>query len=250
MTLQKLEHLSVALEDLYSTVDRLSRAKSNNNSNQLRVLEAGCGSLCHINLENNYHITGIDISQKQLDRNTQLQKAILGDIQTYSFEKNSFDIIVCFWVLEHVDNPTLALNNFKSALRDDGILIIGVPNVMSMKGLVTKLTPHWFHVFIYRYIFKYSLAGTGENPPFLTTIRLSISPESVLQFAKENGFSVIYFNKFEDYRQEELRHKLKLVGRLWSITKDAVKAITFGNVDADATSYAVVLQKNRLTASA
>ncbi len=233
----------VILNDLNSTVDQLSNKKLSTGLKPLRVLEAGCGSLSHINIENNYHITGIDISQKQLDRNPHLQEKILGDIQTYDFEQASFDLIVCFWVLEHVHNPGLALAQFVNALKNDGILVIGVPNVMSLKGLVTKFTPHWFHIFIYRYIFNYKLAGIDDNAPFHTTMKLSISPNSILQFAKANNLSVLYFNTFEDYRQEELRNKLKVTNWIWSFLKNFVSIITFGKIKADSTSYAIVLEK-------
>ncbi len=245
MVTQELEHF-IVLNNLKSTIDQLSSQRLSASSEPLKVLEAGCGSLSHINIENNYHITGIDISQKQLDRNTHLQEKILGDIQTYNFEKASFDLIVCFWVLEHVHNPDLALAKFVHALKEDGILVIGVPNVMSLKGLVTKFTPHWFHIFIYRYVFKYELAGIDDNAPFHTTMRLTISPNSILQFARDNNFSVIYFNTFEDYRQEELRNKLKLTSWVWSLLKGLVNIITLGKIKADSTSYTIVMEKKTL----
>ncbi len=242
MVTQELEQFTV-LNNLNSTVDQLSSKKLSSGIGPLKVLEAGCGSLSHINIENNYHITGIDISQKQLNRNSHLHKTILGDIQTYDFEKSSFDLIVCFWVLEHVQNPELALKKFVEALKEDGVIVIGVPNVMSLKGLLTKFTPHWFHIFIYRYIFNYKLAGIDDNAPFHTTMRLSISPNSILEFARENGFSVVYFSTFEDYRQEELRNKLKLTSWIWNLTKGLVSTLTFGKIRADSTSYGIVLEK-------
>jgi hypothetical protein len=75
-------------------------------------------------------------------------------------------------------------------------------------------------------------------------MRLSISPNAVLNFAEENNFSVVFFSTFEDYRQEELRNKLKLVNKPWSLLKNVVSLVTFGKIKADSTSYVVVLEKN------
>lgn len=241
--LQDLEHF-VVLDNLRHSVADLCRNKVSAGADPLKILEAGCGSLSHFDIEDQYQITGIDISQRQLDRNPHLCKRILGDIQTYQFEESSFDVIFCFWVLEHVDAPTLAMESFVKALRQDGILVIGVPNVMSIKGLITKFTPHWLHIFVYRYIFKYELAGIDDNAPFHSTMRLSISPDSVMKFAQAHDLSVIYFNTFEDYRQEELRHKFRLTHQLWDLSKGLLRIATFNQIKADSTSYAVVLKKN------
>ncbi len=35
-----------------------------------------------------------------------------------------------------------------------GLLIIVVPNALSVKGLATKFTPLWFHHLFYKYIYK------------------------------------------------------------------------------------------------
>ncbi|MCG9890882.1 MAG: methyltransferase domain-containing protein [Thermosynechococcaceae cyanobacterium MS004] len=242
MTVQELEQF-IILDELNSTIDRLLSSKRSASLSPLRILEAGCGSLSHLHLQEDDHITGIDISQKQLDRNPHLSERILGDIQIYDFPPRSFDLIVCFWVLEHVSNPSAALYKFIPALKDDGILVIGVPNVMSVKGLITKFTPHWLHVWIYRYVFNYKLAGIDDNAPFHTTMRLAIAPDAILKFAKENSCVVTYFSTFEDYRQEELRQKLKLTRQVWTVLKGIVQGLTLGKIKADSTSYTVVLEK-------
>jgi SAM-dependent methyltransferase len=42
-------------------------------------------------------------------------------------QKNSYDIILCLNVLEHVYDFQLAVNNMEKALKKDGILVIAVP---------------------------------------------------------------------------------------------------------------------------
>ena len=36
-------------------------------------------------------------------------------------------------------------------LANNGIMIISIPNVLSLKGLITKITPLSFHRFFYKY---------------------------------------------------------------------------------------------------
>lgn len=86
------------------------------NRQVLQILEAGCGSTSHIHFNNEFFLTGIDISEKQLARNQKLNKKILGDIQTYNFPPKSFDIIVCWYVLEHLIYPLFALTKFSESL--------------------------------------------------------------------------------------------------------------------------------------
>ncbi len=79
------------------------------NSN-FSALEAGCGSASRITIPTSYHITGIDISQSQLDRNKSLNKKILGSLETHEFESESYDLIVCWDVLEHLQHPDKVLH--------------------------------------------------------------------------------------------------------------------------------------------
>src|SRR5436190_11859648 len=106
-------------EQVKEQLNILSNVIKNHFANQteVKVLEAGCGSATHIQLTKNYKLTGMDISQKQLDRNTNLSEKILGDVQTYPFQSESFDLIISWYVLEHLKYPEKAMQNFKNALK-------------------------------------------------------------------------------------------------------------------------------------
>ena len=81
----------------------------------VRVLEAGCGSASNLKLGEQVWLVGIDISEKQLARNTVLREKIHADIQRYAFPAESFDAIICWDVLEHLSKPELALRQFAPA---------------------------------------------------------------------------------------------------------------------------------------
>jgi 2-polyprenyl-3-methyl-5-hydroxy-6-metoxy-1,4-benzoquinol methylase len=223
---------------LQSVVDTLFQEHDN-----LKVLEIGCGSCSHIELPEKSYIVGIDISDKQLQRNNLLSEKILADVETYNLPESSFDLIVCWWILEHLPHPEKALENCQKALKKDGAMILAVPNVMSVKGLITKYTPHWFHVFVYRYIFGEKHAGTDDQQPFQTFLRYSLRPDSIKSFADSSNLSIERFHLYENPRQKKLRAQHWLIDTSWKFLGGITKALSFGKVDADLTDFIVVLKK-------
>ncbi len=209
----------------------------------LRVLEAGCGSNSKFRLAPNAHITGIDISKEQLAKNNLLCERILGDIQTYPLEASSFDIIFCWDVLEHLKYPEKALENFAQAIRDGGIIILGAPLVGSLKGVITKFTPHWFHVAVYRYWLGNENAGKPGYAPFPTFLKNSMSPSSIEGFAQESQMGVERLIVYEGAMQinERIRHRSVDFG--FRVFGPLVKTLSFGRIDPTVTDFIMVLRK-------
>lgn len=52
----------------------------------------------------------------------------LGDLTALPFDANTFDVIVCYETVEHVDDPIAAINELQRVLKDTGLLIISTPN--------------------------------------------------------------------------------------------------------------------------
>jgi SAM-dependent methyltransferase len=223
---------------LQDAVDGLLRGRAG-----LRILEAGCGSASRLTFPPDSYVTGIDICQEQLDRNEILSEKFLGDIQTYDLPESGFDIIVCWDVLEHLSTPEKALANFARAIKPDGLIILAFPSPRTVKGLITKLTPHWFHIWAYRHIFGHPLAGVGGRAPFETFMRWSLSPRAIRRLASEKGLAVEYFVIYEGYPQRRLRSRLKVTGPIWWIVKMIPKVLSLGFIDAERTDCLVVLRK-------
>ena len=57
-------------------------------------------------------MTVVDIDADQIRNNDYAQRAILGDIQTYRFAPDSFDLVICYNVIEHVPDVEAALSGF------------------------------------------------------------------------------------------------------------------------------------------
>ena len=214
------------------------------NVTSLRVLEAGCGSLSHFDLGPGAHVTGIDISACQLQRNAALRERILGDIQTYPLAADSYDLISCWEVLEHVEHPEAALENFYRALAPGGLLVLAVPNRQSIQGLITRYTPYWVHVWVYRHIFGKQDAGRNDTPPFPTYIRPAIAPDRLRRFADEHRLLPVHHEMYEDVRQKRLRAGWKLAGWRWTAFKHCVRMVSRDRCDAELTDLIMVLQKD------
>jgi SAM-dependent methyltransferase len=213
------------------------------NRESVKVLEVGCGDHSFIKLQQNTYTVGIDISEKQMQRNYNLDEKILGDVQDYDLPKSEFDLIVCWWLLEHLQQPKRALENCCKSLKEDGLIVVAVPNVYSIKGLLTKYTPHWFHIWVYRSIFGQKLAGTEDHPPCYTFLSSFIALESMKTFVYNNSLLVEYFGFHENVNQKDFREKYGIVGPVWSAIKLMTKILTFGRISVEDTDYIIVLKK-------
>ena len=134
-----------------------------------------------------------------------LHERIRADLEVHPLPPASFDLVVCWYVLEHLPQPRRALDRMAQSLRPGGLLVLAQPSLLSLKGLVTRLTPHWFHVWVYRHVFGRVNAGLDDNPPFPTYLRRTIRPAALRKYGRSHGLDIIYELHFEDYTQRRLR---------------------------------------------
>ena len=87
--------------------------------------------------------------------------------------------MVCYDVLEHLKFPERALSRLIEVLEPGGVIVIKGPIPQSLQGLVTRFTPHWFHVLFYRWMWPSSQAGQPGFAPFLTEHSGAARPEAI-----------------------------------------------------------------------
>lgn len=187
----------------------------------IRVLEAGCGSASQIQFKSAVHAVGIDISGDELAKNTAVQEKILGDIQDYPLPKEDFDVVVCWMVLEHLSRPKDALANLFGAVKPGGLLVLGFPNLASIKGVVTKFTPFWLHELFYRFM-------NHKSRHFPTYLRASILPHRLIRFAEDNGFSAAFCKLAEGGVPKKLRARSPLIDLVFSVVNRLGRLLSFG----------------------
>jgi SAM-dependent methyltransferase len=211
----------------------------------LDVYEAGGGSISFLPADvlRRAQITVVDIDEEQLRNNDYAQKAILGDIQTYRFEPGSFDLVNCYNVIEHLPDVEAALTGFFRSLKPGGLVLIAAPNPESLSGVVTKHTPHWFHVWFYRHVRGDRKAGQPGQAPFPTHFHPLVTLSKLEAFANSHGLQVIYRKEYESPRFPEMRVRRPLLAALLDSFALVANLLLPGNTDIRHGDYHVILRK-------
>lgn len=214
-------------------------------ASDLRIYEAGGGSTSFLplNVLRRAHVTVVDIDKDQIRNNDYAQEAILGDIQTYRFPQDSFDLIICYNVIEHVPDVEAALAGFCNSLKPGGLMLIGAPNPRSLSGVVTKYSPHWFHVWFYRYIRGDKNAGKPGCAPFPTHFHQLVTLDRLEAFAQKRGLLTIYRKQYESPRYPEMRRRKPAFAALIDAAAKVMNFFLPGRTDVRHGDYHVILRK-------
>jgi SAM-dependent methyltransferase len=210
----------------------------------LAIYEAGGGSTSFLPFEvmDRADITVVDIDAEQIRNNDYAQCKILGDIQTYLFAPDSFDLVICYNVIEHVPDVEATLTGFFQALKRGGLILIGAPNPRSLSGVVTKYSPHWFHVWFYRHIRGDRNAGKPGHAPFPTVFHPLVTLSRLESFAEAHGLEVVYRRTFESPRYPEMRIKKPAFARLVDAAAAVLNAVLPGTTDVRHGDYHIILR--------
>lgn len=100
-----------------------------------RILDIGCGTGEFLNgmKMNGWETFGVekDRSAVKFAKSAYKLNVKAGELVEADFEKKGFDVITLWHVLEHVYFPVDEFNLIKELLKDDGILLIALPNISS-----------------------------------------------------------------------------------------------------------------------
>ncbi len=147
----------------------------------MKVLDAGCSDArgCTRNSPwEQMYIVGIDY-EPSVKNNPFCNDALVGDLTTLPFEDDTFDIIHCRWVLEHIADPLITFREFRRILKPGGAFLALTPNLFHYASLGAQFSPHWFHRWWWR----------EEYDPFPTYFR-SNSRRRVRRLCKQSGFTL------------------------------------------------------------
>jgi SAM-dependent methyltransferase len=129
---------------------------------QNMYLEVGCGKLGLMTLKDRLiefqtNSFGIDIDLDSLYQNNQVRHRICADCNLLPFKELTFDIIVCRWVFEHIQEPEILVSELSRVLKDKGYLFFTTPNLLNYLMLLSKLSPLTLHNFVR------NLLGSSSN---------------------------------------------------------------------------------------
>jgi SAM-dependent methyltransferase len=133
---------------------------------EVRLLDAGCGEgtwvLRYFGLHVGY-VVGTDTNKPE---GKGMDSFLLANLDNLPIADGTFDAILCFDVIEHLQYPEKAFAEFFRVLRDKGTLVIITPNLASPPFLVSHLMPFRWHQAV-----KRAIAGTAESEVFPTYYR-------------------------------------------------------------------------------
>ena len=118
------------------------------------VLDVGAGTgdfLKHCS-NNNWDVLGVEPSLKA--RDIAHKKGIYLKDNLYKIENTSFDVITLWHVLEHVKDLKTYIKKLKALLKEDGCLVIAVPNYKSYDAKLYK--EHWAAFDVPRHLWHFS----------------------------------------------------------------------------------------------
>jgi SAM-dependent methyltransferase len=205
---------------------------------QVSILECGCGRRWPLNLHGlHYKLTGIDLDPIALEfrktNTSDLDVAICGDLCSVEIPESSFDVVYSGYVLEHIPQADVALQNFAKWLRPGGLLILLIPDPRTVRGFSARILPFWVHVLWCR-IQGDMKAGTPGHSPYPTEYHPMIHREKLSMFLRDNGMKLICCYG-DGFRQET---RSKVANFFLKSGMRIVSFLSFGYLDS---SYANLL---------
>ena len=134
--LEKVYHLvrSISLKRKLKLINSFS-------SDEKNLLDVGCGTgdFLQTALQNHWSVSGIEPNKNARDlANSKTNNSVYNVDQLLKFPKKSFDIITLWHVLEHLPNLYEHISILKSLMKENGRLIIAVPNYKSYDAIYYK----------------------------------------------------------------------------------------------------------------
>jgi len=228
----------------HEVIEKLIRKKASN-SEPVHILEAGCGRKWPITLEGiQYFLTGIDIDKDALEirKNSlcDLHETIEGDLCSVDLGADRFDVIYCSFVLEHIKRADIVIKNFVTWAKPDGIIIIKIPDPHSVQGYITRITPHWFHVFYYRFILGRKNAGKPGYPPYPTFYHPIVSRSGIRCFCNDERNNIALDAEYGDGYLRPGRGSMKTLIHMF---KKVINIISIGFLSDQHTNLLLIMRK-------
>ena len=206
------------------------------------IVEAGCGARSHLTYPPRADVMGLDVSRAQLRRNHDVRWPIEADVARLPVASGCAAAAVSWDVLELVPYPDAALSELARVVRPGGVVVLGLPNAVSLKGIVTRLTPWRVHVWVYRRVLGDPTAGTETSDQFPTTLRLVLRSAGIRRLAARLGLDVLLLEVYEGPVPLHFRRRHRAGHVVLSAIGAVSRVLSFGRYDATASDMVVVLR--------
>jgi ubiquinone/menaquinone biosynthesis C-methylase UbiE len=101
-------------------------------------------------------VVGVDLDFEGMKKHRTIERVVYSNLERLPFANESFDLITCNMVVEHLADPKSVFKEFFRILRPGGKIIIHTPNALGYTTVAARMLPQRVRV---------RLAGILENRP-------------------------------------------------------------------------------------
>lgn len=173
------------------------------------LLDIGCGYGFFLKsaVEAGYLVRGIDIAKRavELANNVLNVPATVSTIYELMNNRQRFNVVTLWHVLEHFSDPYLALRTVRDLLVDDGICILEVPNLYSLKFVMARNKwsggnhPLYHRTFFTASTLQRALKETGYSRINRLQLSYTLPGRSILYESIKKGLNLVACDAFLAY---------------------------------------------------
>ena len=167
----------------------------------------GCGFFLKSAAKAGYFVQGVDIAKRAIEFATNVLNvpATVSTIHELMNNRHRFHVITLWHVLEHFSDPYLALRTIRALLQDDGICILEVPNLYSLKFALARNKwsggnhPLYHRTFFTALTLQRAFKETGFSRVNRLNLSYTLPGRSVLYESIKRGLNLIACDAFLTY---------------------------------------------------
>jgi 2-polyprenyl-3-methyl-5-hydroxy-6-metoxy-1,4-benzoquinol methylase len=190
------------------------------------ILDLGCssGSFLETLKGGQWDLHGVEMSTESADRALARcgAKVFVGDILDAPFRPESFDVITCFHVFEHLYHPREVLTKVSQWLKPGGIFYALMPNIDSAGARVFK--SYWYALELPRHLYHFSPKSLGrlaasvglEEVSMITGRELFI--EKSVHYVMDDLLGIVGIRRASLAKSKDLIFPLKVVRKVYQLT--------------------------------
>jgi 2-polyprenyl-3-methyl-5-hydroxy-6-metoxy-1,4-benzoquinol methylase len=129
-----------------------------------RILDIGCGRGVFLDemRKHGWKVAGTEYNEDTAESINKRYNVnvVTGNPEDWGFPPGSFDVVTMNHVLEHMSAPEKAIDECSKVLREGGLIVLAVPNIMSLQSIIGKHL--WFHLDIPYHIYHFSEMGLSS----------------------------------------------------------------------------------------
>ncbi|MBF0485157.1 MAG: methyltransferase domain-containing protein [Candidatus Omnitrophica bacterium] len=175
---------------------RLKKIEKHKKKGSLLDVGTGIGQfLFHARVH--FNVQGTEVSDSAVKLASEKYQLNLrkGGLEELDFHNERFDVITLFHVLEHVESPSGVIDKCFHLLKEDGIIVIAVPNeIFSLRALIKRPVKRIFSILSLDRNKKFGVYGISRIRLDQTMDEIHLSyftVQSLKQFLSRKNFSLL-----------------------------------------------------------